>query len=64
MQFHYDTPLLTLPNVIFILFGPLLTLQVDEFQNSDHIWPSAFPCYDISARIMPYLVNLLRIAGC
>ena len=64
MQFPYDIPLLNLLNVIFILFGPLLTLQVGEVQNSDHIWPFAFPCYDISARITPYLVSLLRTAGC
>ena len=64
MQFPYDFPLSTLLFLIFIPFGLLLTLQVDKVQNSVCIWSFAFPYYDISARITPYLVNLLRIAGC
>ena len=64
MQFPYDIPLSTLLHVIFILFGLLLTLQVGELQNSEYIWSLAFPYYDISARITPYLVNLVRTAEC
>ena len=48
---------------IFILSGLLLTLAVGELQHSEYIWSFAFPYYDISARITPYLVNLVRTAG-
>ena len=65
MQFPYHVPLSTLLYVMFILFGPLLALQVGELQNPECTWSSAFLYYDISARITPYLVHrwVLRNLG-
>lgn len=64
MQFPYDPPLSSFLCVKSILFGPLLTLQVRELRISEYSWSFALLYHDISAHITPYLVHLLRTAGC